>query len=352
MPSTDRGTDRSTARRTAPSATSSTAPGGAPRTVGGAPGHGPAAVSVRAVAFERHGDPGVLAPAVTEVPAPGPGQVRIAVRTAGVNPLDHKIRRNTVPEFFTVSLPHVPGIEAAGVVTAVGPEVTGLAVGDEVFGRTVTGSYAEQALAEAHHVARRPATLGWAEAASVATAAETACRCLHELGVTKGETLLLHAAGGGVGVLATQLAVARGIRVIGTASEAGHAFLRELGAEPVAYGEGLADRVRALAPDGVDAALDGAQRGGSLALSVELTGGTERVVAIAEYADALRLGVHFSGGSGLDLMEEALEEAVALHRAGILRLPVHRLYALADARLAHEESERGHVRGKLVLVVA
>ncbi|MFG3252764.1 NADP-dependent oxidoreductase [Streptomyces sp. NPDC048172] len=306
---------------------------------------------MKAIAFDRYGGPDVLAPATVEVPGPGPGQIRIAVRTAGVNPLDHKIRRDTVREHFVVTLPHVPGIEAAGVVTATGPGVTDLSVGDEVFGRTVTGSYAGQALAEARHVARRPATLGWAEAAAVPTAAETAHRCLHELEVRKGETLLLHAAAGGVGILATQFAVARGIRVIGTASEANHGLLRELGAEPVAYGEGLGARVRALAPDGVHAALDGAQRGGSLALSVELAGGTGRVVAIAEYGEAARHGVHFSGGSDLDLMGPALEEALTLHRTGTLRLPVHGLYALADAGLAHEESERGHVRGKLVLVV-
>ncbi|GAA2072694.1 NADP-dependent oxidoreductase [Streptomyces albiaxialis] len=307
--------------------------------------------TVKAIAFDRHGGPDVLAPAAVEVPAPGPGQIRIAVRTAGVNPLDHKIRRDEVREHFVVALPHVPGIEAAGVVTATGPGVTDLAAGDEVFGRTVTGSYAEEALAEARHVARRPATLGWAEAAAVPTAAETAHRCLRELGMREGETLLLHAAAGGVGVLAVQFAVARGIRVIGTASEANHGLLRELGAEPVAYGEGLAARVRALAPEGVHAALDGAQRGGSLALSVELTGGTERVLAIAEYGDAVRHGVRFSGGSDLDLMPPALAEALALHRAGTLRLPVHRLHPLADAALAHEESERGHARGKRVLVI-
>ena len=313
-----------------------------------------ASVSVKAVAFDRHGGPEVLAPTVAEVPAPGPGRIRMAVRTAGVNPLDHKIRRDEVPEFFTVSLPHVPGIEAAGVVTAVGPGVTGLAVGDEVFGRTVTGSYAEQALAEARHVARRPATLGWLEAASVPTAAETAYRCLHELEAEKGETLLLHAAAGGVGVLAAQFAVARGLRVIGTASEANHGFLRQLGVEPVVHGQGLAGRVRALLPRGgrVDAVLDGAQRDGSLAASLELAGGADRVLAIADYPDARAHGVRFSGGSGLDLMADALKEAASLHRAGTLRLPVHRMYALAEAALAHEESERGHTRGKRVLTIA
>jgi NADPH:quinone reductase-like Zn-dependent oxidoreductase len=305
----------------------------------------------RAVAFDRHGPADVLAPTTTQVPDPGPGQIRLAVRTVGVNPLDHKIRRGEAAEFYPVTLPHVPGIEAAGVVTAVGPGVADPSVGDEVLGWTLTGCYAEHALAESHLVVRRPSTLGWAEAAAVPVAAETSVRCLHQLGVQGGETLLVHAAAGSVGAMAVQIAVARGIRVIGTASERNHPFLRELGAVPVTYGEGLAERVRALAPAGVDAALDGAQRDGSTADSVALTGGTERVVAIADFADAARHGVAFSGGSGTTDVDRVLGEALDLHAAGTLRLPVQRLYRLEDARLAHEESERGHVRGKLVLVV-
>jgi len=320
----------------------------------GPAGTGAGAGAVRAVAYDRHGPPDVLAPTTVRVPEPGPGQIRLAVRTAGVNPLDYKIRSGEVRELrelFPVPLPHVPGIEAAGVVTAVGPDVADLSVGDEVFGRTLTGSYAEQALAEARCVAHRPPTLGWAEAASVPTAAETAVRCFDELGLAAGETLLLHAAAGSVGTLATQLAVARGVRVIGTASARNHAYLRALGATPVTYGEGLAERVRAVAPGGVDAALDGAQRDGSTAVSVELTGGTGRVVAIADIGQAERDGVAFSGNSALDYARSALDEALALHTAGTLRLPVQRFHPLADARLAHEESELGHMRGKLVLIV-
>ncbi|WP_326807732.1 NADP-dependent oxidoreductase [Streptomyces sp. NBC_01775] len=308
----------------------------------------PRTLATKSVAFDRYGSADVLAPRTVELPAPGPGQVRIAVRTAGVNPLDHKLRHGSLSDLFHLALPHVPGIEGAGVVEAVGPDVNELAVGDEVFGCTLTGSYAEYALAEVHRLARRPPTLGWLEAAAVPSAAETAVRCFTYLGLKAGETLLLHAAAGGVGTLAVQLAVARGIRVIGTASESNHAYLRALGAVPVTYGEDLAERVRAVAPQGVDAALDGAQRDGSAQVSIELTGGTERVVAIADQGDAARHGVYFSGYEDSDFAA-AMAETLTLHRAGTLRLPVHRCYPLADAAEAQRESERGHLRGKLVL---
>ncbi|MFI8854554.1 NADP-dependent oxidoreductase [Streptomyces sp. NPDC053499] len=307
--------------------------------------------TTHAMAFDRFGAADVLAPREVELPDPGPGQVRIAVRTAGVNPLDCKIRSGAMQELFPLPLPHVPGLEAAGVVESVGPEVDELAVGDEVFGWTTTGSYAGHALAEAGRVARRPYRLGWAEAAAVPTAAETALRCFRLLDLKPGETLLVHAAAGGVGTLALQFAAARGIRVIGTASERNHAYVRELGAVPVAYGEGLAERVRAVAPQGVDAALDGAGRGGAIEASIELTGGTERVVNMTHPAEAARHGVLFADGDASSDAAGALAAASSLHVADGLRLPVHRLYPLAEAAEAMRESEAGHVRGKLVLVV-
>ncbi|MBO8195818.1 NADP-dependent oxidoreductase [Streptomyces oryzae] len=307
--------------------------------------------TTHAMAFDRFGAADVLAPREVELPDPGPGQVRIAVRTAAVNPLDCKIRSGAMQELFPLPLPHVPGLEAAGVVESVGPEAGELAVGDEVFGWTLTGSYAGHALAEAGGLARRPHQLGWAEAAAVPTAAGTALRCFRLLALKPGETLLVHAAAGGVGTLALQLAAARGIRVIGTASEPNHAYVRELGAVPVAYGEGLAERVRAVAPQGVDAALDGAGRGGAIEASIELTGGTERVVTMTHPAEAARHGVRFAESEASPDPAGALAEASALHMADGLRLPVHRLYPLAEAAYAMRESEAGHVRGKLVLVV-
>lgn len=306
----------------------------------------------KAVVFNEFGGADVLSVQEAEVPAPGPGQVRIAVRTAGVNPLDVKIRAGQMREVFPVELPHVPGVEAAGVVESVGEGVTSVAVGDEVFGPTLTGSYAEQALAVADKLARKPASLGWEQATALPIAAETTYRALELLDLRAGETLLVHGAAGGVGTVAVQFAVGRGLKVIGTASDANHEHLRALGVIPVRYGDGLADRVREVAPDGVDAALDLAGHGDELAVSVELTGGKERVVTVANPVGAAEHGVTFTGGGPGTTREAAgFAEALSLLAAGKLELPVHQAYPLAQAADAHRASEAGHLTGKLVLVV-
>ncbi|MEU4118553.1 NADP-dependent oxidoreductase [Kitasatospora sp. NPDC028055] len=306
----------------------------------------------KAIAFPRYGGTDVLRPIELELPAPGPGQVRVAVRAAGVNPLDHKVRSGALDGFFPVSFPAVPGYEVAGVVEAVGAEVTGFAPGDEVFGALMGGGYAEHALLDADQLALKPATLSWEEAAAIPVAAETSERALGVLGVRPGETLLVHGAAGGVGTLLLQFARARGITVVGTASEANHAYLRELGAVPVTYGEGLAERVRAAAPGGIDRVLDAAGKG-VLPLSVELVGSAERVLTIADMAGSQEHGVRFSGGAedGESYYGRAFASALALHRAGTLRLPLHRVLPLAEAAQAHRISEGGHVRGKIVLTV-
>lgn len=304
----------------------------------------------KAIAFSAYGDADVLRSTDIEVPAPGPGQVRLTVRAAGVNPLDYKIRSGAVSAVFPVELPHVPGLEASGTVESVGEGVTGLAVGDDVFG-PVAGAYAEQLVADAGRLAVKPASLSWEEAAALPVAAETAWRTLELLNVAAGETLLIHGAAGGVGTLAVQFAVARGAHVIGTASEASHKYLRSLGAVPVTYGDGLAERVRAVTDAPVDAVLDAAGRD-VLGVSVELAGGPERVLTIADGMNASAHKVRFSGGgAGQDRTEEALARALALHAEGSLRVRVHRAYPLADAAEAHRASEHGHHTGKIVLTI-
>ncbi|MFD9686119.1 NADP-dependent oxidoreductase [Kitasatospora sp. NPDC059088] len=306
----------------------------------------------KAIAFPRYGDADVLRPIELDLPAPGPGQVRVAVRAVGVNPLDHKVRSGAFDGIIPVTFPAVPGYEVAGVVEAVGAEVTAFAPGDEVFGALMGGGYAEHALLDADQVVAKPATLSWEEAAAIPVAAETAERVLDILGVRSGETLLVHGAAGAVGTLLLQFARARGITVVGTASEANHAYLRELGAIPVTYGEGLAERVRAAAPGGVDRVLDAAGKG-VLPLSVELAGSAERVLTIADIPGAQEHGIRFSGGAegGESYHGRAFAAALALHRAGTLRLPLHRVLPLAEAAQAHRISEDGHVRGKIVLTV-
>ncbi|MBD0696118.1 NADP-dependent oxidoreductase [Streptomyces sp. CBMA123] len=307
----------------------------------------------KAIAFPQYGGADVLRPIEIELPAPGPGQVRVAVRAVGVNPLDHKLRSGELDGFFPVTFPAVPGYELSGVVEAVGAEVTGFAPGDEVFGALMGGGYAEHALLAADELVLKPATLSWEEAAAIPVAAETSERALAVLGVRSGETLLVHGAAGGVGTLLLQIARARGITVVGTASETNHDYLRELGAIPVTYGEGLAERVRAAAPGGVDRVLDAAGKGGVLPLSIELTGSAERVLTIADIAGSQQHGVRFSGGAenGESYHRRAFAAALALHEAGTLRLPVHQVLPLAEAARAQRISEEGHVRGKIVLTV-
>ena len=299
---------------------------------------------MKAVVIDEFGGPGVLHVADRELPEPGAGQVRVRVRAAGVNGIDGTIRSGAAQQMFPTQLPAVLGLEIAGTVDAVGPGVEGLAAGDDVLGFADGGGYAEYALATT--VAPKPAELGWTEAAALPVAAETALRVLGLLKVTQGDTLLIHGAAGGVGTVAVQLAVARGATVIGTASEANHDHLRELGATPVLYGEGLVDRVRAAAPDGVDAVFDAAGRG-ALPDSIALRGGTSRIVTIADPA-AFGLGIPFSGEAARDAGD--LAEVARQAGDGRLRVTVAETYSLEEAPAAHEAVATGHGRGKVVLL--
>jgi NADPH:quinone reductase-like Zn-dependent oxidoreductase len=300
---------------------------------------------MKAVIIDEFGGPEVLRVGDREMPEPDAGQVRVRVRAAGVNGVDAAIRSGDVQQMFPTKLPTVLGLEIAGVVDASGPNVDGLAVGDEVLGFADGGGYAEYALATT--VAPKPAELGWAEAAALPVAAETALRVLNMLEVARDDTVLIHGAAGGVGTVAVQLALSRGATVIGTASEANHDYLREIGATPVVYGEGLVDRVRAVAPDGIDAVFDAAGQG-ALPDSIELRGGTSRIVTIADPA-AFRLGVTFSGEAAHDA--GALAEVARQAADGRLRVTVGETYPLEEAPAAQESVATGHGRGRVVLLV-
>jgi NADPH:quinone reductase-like Zn-dependent oxidoreductase len=300
---------------------------------------------MKAVIIDEFGGPEVLRVGDREMPEPDAGQVRVRVRAAGVNGVDAAIRSGAAQQIFPTKLPTVLGLEIAGVVDASGPNVDGLAVGDEVLGLADGGGYAEYALATT--VAPKPAELGWAEAAALPVAAETALRVLNMLEVARDDTVLIHGAAGGVGTVAVQLALSRGATVIGTASEANHDYLREIGATPVVYGEGLVDRVRAVAPDGIDAVFDAAGQG-ALPNSIELRGGTSRIVTIADPA-AFRLGVTFSGEAAHDA--GALAEVARQAADGRLRVTVGETYPLEEAPAAQESVATGHGRGKVVLLV-
>jgi NADPH:quinone reductase-like Zn-dependent oxidoreductase len=301
---------------------------------------------MKAVVFAEYGGPEVLH--VAEVPEPhaAPGQIRIAVEAAGVNPIDWKQRSGAMREVMPVELPLIDGREAAGVVDEVGDGVSGVAVGDEVFGFAVGGAAAEHAILD--DFARKPASASWEQAAAVPVAAETSVRVFTVLGGPhEGHTIVINGAAGGVGAVAVQLARARGARVIGTASERNHDFLRSLGAEPTTYGDGMVERIRALAPGGVDYAFDTAGQGGVRDL-IELTGDPARVATIADFG-AAALGVKVTGGGDFRAAE-ALGEAAELIDAGRLRLEIARVVPFSQAAEAHRLSQEGHTRGKLILV--
>ncbi|WP_030608119.1 NADP-dependent oxidoreductase [Streptomyces sclerotialus] len=299
---------------------------------------------MKAVRFRRFGGPEVLEIVDLPDPHPGPGQVRIAVRAAGVNPSDWKKRRGLMDQ----ELPQTMGHEAAGTVDELGEGVADVAVGDRVFGFSAEGT-AQAELTVLDHYAPIPASLDFSGAAALPAAIETATRTLDQLGVGSGSTLLVNGASGSVGSAAVQLAVVRGALVIGTASPANHDHLRSLGAEPVAYGPGLVERVRALAPEGIDVALDVAGSG-VLPELIELTGGAKHVVTVADFGGAQEHGVRFSRGDAGRAVH-VLAEIGELIEAGHFSLPVARTFPLADIAEAHRVSEDGHVRGKLVLLV-
>jgi len=299
---------------------------------------------MKAARFGRFGGPEVLEIVDLPDPHPGPGQVRIAVRAAGVNPSDWKKRKGLMDQ----ELPQTMGYEAAGIVDELGEGVADVAVGDRVFGFSAAEGAQAELVVLSYYVAIPP-SLGFAEAAALPSSIETATRALDQLGVTSGSTVLINGASGSVGGAAVQLAAARGARVIGTASPANHDYLRSLGAEPVAYGEGLVERVRALAPDGVDLALDVAGSG-VLPELIELAGGAQHVITVADFAGAKEHGVRFSrGDAGRALY--ALSGIGELIESGRFSLPVVQTFPLAEIAEAHRVSEHGHVRGKLVLVV-
>jgi NADPH:quinone reductase-like Zn-dependent oxidoreductase len=302
---------------------------------------------VKAIRFDRLGPPEVLQLAEVDDPHPEPGQLRIRVRAAGINPVDWKIRGGSSRRAIPIGLPSIPGLEAAGTVDEVGAEVEGVGIGNEVFGSAVTGAAAEYTVLD--HWAAKPAAMPWTEAAGLPMAVETAARGLDLFGELAGRRLVISGAAGGVGTAAIQLALARGATVIGTASPGNQDYVRSLGAVATTYGSGLPDRVRAIAPGRVDLALDVAGHG-VLADLIAITGHPDQVVTLID-PDAAAYGVRFTTGSE-GRAYYALTVAADLYARGRFSMPVAGTFALLELAEAHRISEAGHVRGKLVISLA
>ncbi|MCU1432721.1 MAG: alcohol dehydrogenase [Actinotalea sp.] len=301
-----------------------------------------------------YGDPDVLR--VVEVdPGPlRPGSVRVDVRAAGVNPADWKQYRGdwgTDPSKLPMRLGH----EAAGVVVEVAPGVEGIAAGDEVIAHRAPGAYAQQLVVPVSAVLHKPAAMPWEEAAGLLLAGVTAVHALEATGVTRGDTLVVHGASGAVGSVAVQLAVARGAVVLGTASEANHDYLRGLGAVPVAYGPGLAERLAEAAPDGLSAAIDTSGATAALEASVALIADRGRIATIAGFRDGAGLGIRLLGAGegadpGTEIRRAARSRLVELWQQGDLRVRVGATYPLAQVADAHRAGQSGAVHGKIVLL--
>jgi NADPH:quinone reductase-like Zn-dependent oxidoreductase len=296
---------------------------------------------MKAVQYTEFGGPEVLRVVDAPAPEPGPGQVRITVKASGVNPFDWKLRMGFMPAMVT--FPAGIGQDAAGVVAAVGEGVDAVGVGDEVFGTTGNQSaVAEEAVLVAF--ARKPANLTWEQAGSAGLGAETALRGLRALGLTAGQTLLIDGASGGVGLAALQFAVADGLHVIGSTGASNRDLVAALGGTPVQYGAGIADRVRELAPNGVDGVYQAA--GESTDELLTLVDDPAKVVTIVDFAAGAK-GVLVSGGE--NQWAAALPAVVALATTGNYVVRVGETFPLDKAGDAQAYSAAGG-DGRAVIV--
>lgn len=308
---------------------------------------------MRAAVIHEFGEPSVVRTEDIDDPVVGPDSVLVSVRAAGVNPVDWKVVAGYLQGFFPHHLPLIPGWDVAGVVEAVGPAVTEFAPGDPVLAyarkdHVQNGTFAEKVAVPVRAVAKIPNGLGFAPAGALPLAGLTAEQLLDAVEVSKDDTVLVHNAAGGVGSFAVQLAARRGARVIGTASPARHDFVRSLGGEPVEYGDGLVQRVRDLAPNGVDAALD-LIGGEALDATPDLLATNGRVGSIIDPQKVAELGgaYVFVRPNG-----EMLSRLAQLASEGDLRVEVAETFPLDRAADALAQNKEGHTRGKIVVTVA
>jgi NADPH:quinone reductase-like Zn-dependent oxidoreductase len=299
---------------------------------------------MKALTFHEYGGPEVLKVAEAPEPHAGPGQIRIAVKAASVNPIDWKVKSGMLAGGKPLDAPGYLGYDAAGVVDEVGEGVTGVAVGDDVLGK---GSNTQAEFAVLDAWAPKAPAIDWAVAGAVGVVGETAERVLRLLDVKAGDTLFIDGGAGGVGATAAQFAIARGVRVIASAGQDNQDYLREIGATPVLYGQGLVNRVRAVPGDKIDAVLDVAGKSPIEDL-ISLVPEPSQVVSIANYG-AASAGARVTGGGADSQPMKALAEAAELLEQNKLVIKVQ-TFPLDRAAEAYRISEAGHLRGKLVLL--
>jgi NADPH:quinone reductase-like Zn-dependent oxidoreductase len=303
----------------------------------------------KAVRYDEFGGIDVLRVEEVERPVPGDGQVLVRVQAAGINPSEAAIRTGAVAHIFPSTFPSGQGSDLAGVIEEVGAEVGGFLPGDEVIGFSNNrASQAELVLVEAGDLARKPEQVSWVVAGSLYVAGVTAWGVVHAVQPKEGETVLISGAAGGVGSLAVQLARRTGATVIGLASAGNHEWLKSHGVVPIAYGDGVADRIRAAAPSGVDAFID-TYGDGYVDLAIALGVAPGRIDTIADYAAAAKYGVKTAGGAEAGPGGKVLAELADLIAAGHLEVPIANVYPLAQVREAYTELERRHTHGKIVL---
>ncbi|KJF19845.1 alcohol dehydrogenase [Rhodococcus sp. ACPA4] len=306
----------------------------------------------KTVIAQKYGSPDVLKLIDVEVPPPARGEVRVDVKAIGVNPFDYKLYSGawgTDPSKLPIHL----GGEAAGVVSAIGPDVTTVAVGDEVIVSPGSGLYSEQVVVPSSSVTPKPSSISWEQAAGLLLVGGTAVDALDTIRVGSGDTVLIHGASGGVGAIAVQLAAARGATVIGTAGASNQDYVRSLGATPVLYGDGLEARVRELAPNGVDAAFDTAGTDEAVDTSLALVADKGRIVTIVAFGRAQTDGFASVGGGNPASAEARLKarsELVEQAGSGHLTVKIAKTFPLADVALAHTELQSSHPAGKFILI--
>lgn len=306
---------------------------------------------MKAMTYDRYGDPNVLHLSDQPMPTVAPGEVLVRTRCTSVNPVDWKIMAGYLDNLMQVYFPVTPGWDVAGTVEAVGLDVPEFKPGDEVLAYARKdfvhdGTFAEYVTVPVRAVARKPATLDWEQAAAIPLAGLTGYQTLKRLNTSEGEVVLIHNASGGVGVQGVQIARAMGARVIGTASAKNHDMLRSLGAEPVEYGEGLAEHVRELAPDGVDVVADFI--GGVLQTTQAVLSGNGRHASIVDGSVVDAGGAQFwvrPNGDDLQVLAD-------MAAAGDLHVPIAAQFPLEEAAEAFRLNQKGHARGKIVVQVS